>query len=69
MFELEVNSVHALVSKMIINEELMASLDQPSQCIVMHRSVISVMHQLMIISEEFMTQASKQRSCIAHDHQ
>jgi translation initiation factor 3 subunit C len=38
MFELEVNSVHALVSKMIINEELMASLDQPSQCIVMHRS-------------------------------
>merc|ERR1719225_1616583 len=38
MFELEVNSVHALVSKMIITEELMASLDQPSQCIVMHRS-------------------------------
>jgi len=38
MFELEVNSVHALVSKMIINEELMASMDQPSQCIVMHRS-------------------------------
>jgi translation initiation factor 3 subunit C len=48
MFELEVNSVHALVSKMIINEELMASLDQPSQCIVMHRSVNNVMHQLMI---------------------
>ena len=39
MFELEVNGVHALVSKMIINEELMASLDQPTQCIVMHRSV------------------------------
>ena len=38
MFELEVNSVHALVSKMIINEELMASLDQPTQCIIMHRS-------------------------------
>ncbi len=54
MFELEVNSVHALVSKMIINEELMASLDQPSQCIVMHRSVISVMHQLMIINDELM---------------
>jgi len=38
MYELEVDSVHALVSKMIINEELMASLDQPSQCIVMHRT-------------------------------
>merc|ERR1719431_731563 len=38
MFELEENLVHALVSKMIIAEELMASLDQPSQCIVMHRS-------------------------------
>ncbi len=29
---------------MIINEELMASLDQPSQCIAMHRSVNKVMH-------------------------
>merc|ERR1711970_880876 len=38
LFELEVNNVHALVSKMIINEELMASMDQTSQCIVMHRS-------------------------------
>lgn len=38
MFELEENLVHALVSKMIIAEELMASLDQPSQCIVMHRT-------------------------------
>merc|ERR1719211_210567 len=37
-FELEENCVHALVSKMIIKEELMASLDQPSQCIVMHRT-------------------------------
>ena len=38
MFELEDNCVHALVSKMIIAEELMASLDQPTQCIVMHRT-------------------------------
>lgn len=38
MFELEVNRVHALVSKMIMNEELMASLDQPTQCIIMHKT-------------------------------
>ena len=38
LFELEVNNVNALVSKMIINEELMASMDQPTQCIVMHKS-------------------------------
>ena len=38
MFELDQNSVHAVVSKMIITEELMASLDQPSQCVMMHRS-------------------------------
>jgi hypothetical protein len=30
-------AVHAIVSKMIINEELMASLDEPSECMVMHR--------------------------------
>merc|ERR1719489_194505 len=38
LFELDTTAVHAVVSKMIITEELMASLDQPSQCIVMHRS-------------------------------
>merc|ERR1711872_1018033 len=48
MFELEVNSVHALVSKMIINEELMASLDQPSQCIVMHRTEPSRLQSLAL---------------------
>merc|ERR1719334_1433171 len=48
MFELEVNSVHALVSKMIINEELMASMDQPSQCIVMHRSEPSRLQSLAL---------------------
>merc|ERR1719383_262039 len=48
MFELEVNAVHALVSKMIINEELMASLDQPSQCIVMHRTEPSRLQSLAL---------------------
>ncbi len=34
LFELEKTTVHAIVSKMIINEELMASLDEPTQCMV-----------------------------------
>ncbi|XP_053551013.1 eukaryotic translation initiation factor 3 subunit C-like protein [Bombina bombina] len=36
MFTLEIPMVHSIISKMIINEELMASLDQPSQTVVMH---------------------------------
>jgi len=38
LFELKKETVHAIVSKMIINEELMASLDEPSECMVMHRT-------------------------------
>uniref|UniRef100_A0A3Q3QHF1 Eukaryotic translation initiation factor 3 subunit C n=1 Tax=Monopterus albus TaxID=43700 RepID=A0A3Q3QHF1_MONAL len=38
MFELEMPTVHSIISKMIINEELMASLDQPTQTVVMHRT-------------------------------
>lgn len=32
MFDLEKQSVHAIVAKMIINEELMASMDEPTEC-------------------------------------
>jgi translation initiation factor 3 subunit C len=38
MFELGKPKVHSLISKMIINEELMASLDDPTETVVMHRS-------------------------------
>ncbi|CAB4063578.1 DNAH [Lepeophtheirus salmonis] len=38
MFELEKSKVHAIVSKMIIGEELMASLDEPTGCMIMHRT-------------------------------
>lgn len=38
MFQLDLPTVHSIISKMIINEELMASLDQPTQTVVMHRT-------------------------------
>lgn len=38
MYELPLPKVHSIISKMIINEELMASLDDPSETVVMHRS-------------------------------
>lgn len=38
MFELPRSHVYSIISKMIINEELMASLDEPSQTVVMHRT-------------------------------
>jgi len=37
-FELERPHVYSTISKMIINEELMASLDEPTQTVVMHRT-------------------------------
>lgn len=38
MYDLPKLKVHSIISKMIINEELMASLDDPSETVVMHRS-------------------------------
>ena len=48
MFELEKSTVHAVVSKMIINEELMASLDEPTGCMVMHRTEPSRLQSLSL---------------------
>lgn len=38
MFDLTKDKVHSLISKMIISEELMASLDDPTETVVLHRS-------------------------------
>lgn len=48
MFELDKAVVHSIVSKMIINEELMASLDEPAQSVVMHRTEPSRLQSLAL---------------------
>jgi translation initiation factor 3 subunit C len=42
MFDLSVSTVHAIISKMIVNEELYASLDQPTAMLVLHRNAPGV---------------------------
>lgn len=37
LFELEKKQIHSVISKMIIQEELSATLDQPTDCLIMHR--------------------------------
>ena len=48
LFELEKSSVHAIVAKMIITEELMASLDEPTGCMVMHKTEPSRLQSLSL---------------------
>ena len=48
LFELEKTSVHAIVAKMIIGEELMASLDEPTECMVMHKTEPSRLQSLSL---------------------
>ncbi|MCL4130367.1 UNVERIFIED_CONTAM: hypothetical protein GTU68_022837 [Idotea baltica] len=48
MFELPYGTVHAIISKMIINEEIMASLDEPTSCLVMHRTEPSSLQSLSL---------------------
>merc|ERR1712226_1768038 len=48
MFDLEKESVHAIVSQMVYKEELMASLDEPTQCMVMHRTEPSRLQSLSL---------------------
>jgi len=37
LFELPPNTVHSIVSKMIINDDLHAAWDQPTRCVVIHK--------------------------------
>jgi len=38
LFDLDKATVHSIVSKMMTNEELMTSLDEPTQTLIMHRT-------------------------------
>ncbi|XP_076298797.1 eukaryotic translation initiation factor 3 subunit C-like [Lasioglossum baleicum] len=48
MYQLKRSVVHSIISKMIINEELMASLDDPTETVVMHRSKPSRLQSLAL---------------------
>lgn len=48
MFDIESTIVHSQISKMIINEELMASLDEPTRTVVMHRTEPSRIQSLAL---------------------
>lgn len=48
LFELPVKSVHCIVSKMMINDELHASWDQPTGCAIMHKVEPSRLQSLAI---------------------
>ncbi|CAI4227571.1 unnamed protein product [Auanema sp. JU1783] len=37
LFEMDKKQVHSIISKMIIQEELSATLDEPTDCLIMHR--------------------------------
>ncbi|KAI9024397.1 eukaryotic translation initiation factor 3 subunit 8 N-terminus-domain-containing protein [Phycomyces nitens] len=55
MFGLPVSNVSAIVSKMIWSEELSASLDQVSQCVVLHQVELS---RLQVLSLQFSEKAA-----------
>ncbi|KJE97279.1 eukaryotic translation initiation factor 3 subunit C [Capsaspora owczarzaki ATCC 30864] len=49
LFDLPQATVHRIVSKMIMSDELHASLNQPTNTIVVHRSDLSKLHHLALL--------------------
>ncbi|VDN06533.1 unnamed protein product [Thelazia callipaeda] len=56
LFELDKSTVHAVISKMIISEELNASLDEPTNCLIMHRVEPSRLQLLALHLTDKLTQ-------------
>jgi translation initiation factor 3 subunit C len=48
LFELDKKRVYSIISKMIINEELSAALDEPTDCLIMHRVEPSRLQKLAL---------------------
>eukprot|EP00912_Choanoflagellata_sp_UC4_P000400 UC4_evm1s247 len=48
MFGLDYRDVHSIVSKMIINEELQASHDQPTKSLVIHKTAATKLQNLAL---------------------
>jgi len=48
MYDMEYKHVHSVVAKMIINQELMASMDEPSKSIVLHRTEPSRLQSMLL---------------------
>jgi len=48
MFDLDKDTVRAVVSKMIMNEEIMAKLDEPTDCMVMDKTEPSRVHGMAL---------------------
>ncbi|KAL3990909.1 Eukaryotic translation initiation factor 3 subunit 8 N-terminus family protein [Acanthocheilonema viteae] len=56
LFELDKSTVHSVISKMIISEELSASLDEPTDCLIMHRVEPSRLQLLALHLTDKLTQ-------------
>ncbi|ESO09399.1 hypothetical protein HELRODRAFT_109647 [Helobdella robusta] len=48
MFNLPSSTIHSIVSKMVINDELLAAIDEPSQTVVMHKTEPSLVQSLAL---------------------
>ncbi|CAF4342728.1 unnamed protein product, partial [Rotaria magnacalcarata] len=66
MFELPVKQVYGIISKMIINEELMASLEEPNQTVVMHHTDPSRTQALSLQLVEKVFQLYEQNEKLVH---
>lgn len=60
MFELPLSTVNSIVSKMIINDDLMALIDEPSQCLEMHQREHSVAQSLALQLSDKLSQIVEQ---------